>query len=180
MAARKKAKLGIGMFAFSVAASLVANWIGLIDLGNIVNSFASVVRCVMSIEIPVWVIPLVALPLIAAVSALAFIVARNRPPNEPDWLGFTMLPYNGRLFEWDYSYDDDTEPVNFRELCPKCKYELDGNDCPRCDWSSPFVFNGRVFPVTHPIPGAVPRLVRGHIKSGAYRDIMARQSLDKP
>jgi len=176
MSAGNKTKFGIGMFAFSVAASLVANRIGLIDLGNIVKSVASVVRYVMSIEIPVWVIPLVTFPLFAAVSALAFIVVRNRPPdppNDPEWLDFTMLRYNGRLFGWDYSHDDDTEPVNFRELCPECEYELDGNDCPKCGRSRPFVFRGQAFGITHPIPGAVPRLVRGHIKSGAYKDIMA-------
>ena len=130
----------------------------------------------MAIHVPMWGVLLVAFLLFVAVSMLTFVIIRNRPSDDPEWLDFTKLWHNNRLFEWDYSYDDDSEPVNFRELCPECEYELDGNDCPQCGRSRPFVFRGQAFGITHPIPGAVPRLVRGHIKSGAYREIMAEST----
>jgi len=128
----------------------------------------------MATQVPPWGVLSVSFLLFAVVSLhLSFVVFRKRPPDEPEWLGFTKLPYNGRLFEWDYSYDDDAEPVNFRELCPECECELDGNDCPPCGWSRPFVHNGVLLPITHPIPGKMKKIVEWHIKNGTYRDVMA-------
>jgi len=174
----KKALTGaIAGIAVGTASILLADTLGAIDLGDIARSIASAGREAMAIHVPLWGVLLVSFLLFVAVSLhLSFVVFRNRPPDDPEWLDFTKLPYKGRLFEWDYSYDDDSEPVNFRELCPECEYELDGNDCPKCGRSRPFVFQGQAFNITHPIPEAVIKLVKGHIKSGKYRDIMAEST----
>ena len=174
----KKAFIGtIAGIVVGTASILLSDALGAIALGDIARSIALAVHKTMAIQVPLWGVLFVSFLLFIAVSLhLSFVVFRKRPATDPEWLGFTKLPYKGRLFEWDYSYDDDAEPVNFRELCPECEYGLDGNDCPQCGRSRPFVFRGQAFNITHPIPEAVIKLVKGHIKSGKYRDIMAEST----
>jgi len=121
----------------------------------------------MVIQVPLWGVLLVSLLLFVAVSAYFSLVIYRRP----GWLDFTKMMHEERLFEW--GYDDDSEPMDFRELCPKCECELDGNDCPPCGWSRPFVHNGVLLPITRPIPGKIKKIVEWHIKNGTYKDMMA-------
>jgi len=171
----KKTLAIAGMFILGVASSSVANALGVINLLGIVNAVISAVYFAMMIKIPLWSILLMAFLLFAAVSLyLFFVVFRKRspePPALPEWLDFTSIKHEGRLFEWDYN--DDAEPVNFRELCAECECELNGNKCPQCGWSRPFAFNGILLPITHPIPREVEKVVNWHIKNGTYKEFAA-------
>ena len=125
---------------------LLANALGAIDLGSIARSVATAGREVMAIHVPLWGVLIISLLLFVAVSIhLALVIYRRH-----GWLDFTKMMHEERLFEW--GYDDGAEPVGFRELCPECECELDGNACPPCGWSRPFVHNGVLLPIARPIP----------------------------
>ena len=170
--ASKKPKAVIvatGIF-FPVIAALLADAIGAISIGNIVNSAASVVRCVMLTEIPLWSILLTASLLFAAVFAYLSLVIYRRP----GWLDFTKMMREGRLFKW--SYDEDAEPADIVELCPECEYELDGSNCPMCGWMHWDISKThalRVFSLQFRME--LKKMIKWHIEKGTYKDLMAQK-----
>ena len=156
----KRAKLGIGAFAFSVAASVAANLIGLIDLRGIVRAAAFAVYCAMSTMIPLWAALLAAALPLAAVSAYFALAKRAKPED------FTRAKFKGHWFEWEYA---DGKPVNFVKLCDKCKCEIKGDKCPAC--GAPRKLVG--YASAKALHDDLGSFVRWHVKNGTYKSVMA-------
>ena len=121
----------MGAFLIGIASSLVANLLGLIDIGSIIKTIASSVHYIMVINIPLWVILSAALIILAVISVhLSIVISLKKKRKKKiaaDWRKITSIEYGGHFFKWEYL--PNGMPSNIREVCHICDCELGVSGC---------------------------------------------------